>query len=112
MGAKSSAALSVSVAYCMFQASNAATVTPRTTFMLSMPCCMPMLRTTFLSSSPDAVCPPRATTIPAAASSATASPPMPFTRTLLKVSGLRSSTNRRRRQVDHWTISSSGIGRV
>ncbi len=35
---KSLAALSVSVAYWMFQASNAATVTPTATFMLSMSC--------------------------------------------------------------------------
>ena len=35
---KSLAALSVSVAYWMFHASNAATVTPTATFMLSMSC--------------------------------------------------------------------------
>jgi hypothetical protein len=44
--AKSFAALSVRVAYYMFQASKAATVTPRSGFMLSIPCVMPMVRTT------------------------------------------------------------------
>src|SRR6185436_19486779 len=44
---KSLAALSVSVAYWMFHASYAATVTPISGFMLSMPCGSPTVKTTF-----------------------------------------------------------------
>src|SRR3954467_11532214 len=80
MVAKSLALLSVSVAYCMFHASKAATVTPRTGFMLSMPWVMPMVSTTFPESWPDAVGPVAANTINTAASAAATSPPMNFTR--------------------------------
>ena len=54
MVAKSSAALSVSVAYCMFHASYAATVTPRTrVHACRCPACMPMVRTTLSPSWPE-----------------------------------------------------------
>ena len=74
----------------MFHASYAATVTPRTGFMLSIPCVMPMVRTSFPPSWPDAVLPPGNATIAAASTAATKNPPMAFTLTLLKACGCRS----------------------
>ena len=71
---KSVAALSVSVGRVMLYASNAATVTPRTGFMLSIPWTMPMVRVSFPPSWPAAVPPPGSTMSAAASTAATKNP--------------------------------------
>ena len=103
---KSFADLSVSVAYCMFHASYAATVTPRSGFMLSIPCAIPTVEDDLLAvvlAFAAAAC----RRAPASAASAATEPSTNFTPTLLKVCGADHSRSRGVRIV-HWTISSIG----